>query len=203
MGDPQSHEKWDWFFEMEADGVVGEVFWLDRQLVEAEPWVDCMEGRDEQEIEGREFDEIDPEVWRGGRGLRVCEKHELSPEQSETEPAAPAMDVLECVMRGEAESWVGCDNKRKEETEKDIGECHDCRVPECADDKLLGEETGEKREPDYGGEGSTRVDAAVFVDFCEDTAESERCRERDQPGHFKAGVDYVVLADEECYHDIC
>ena len=47
------------------------------------------------------------------------------------------------------------------------------------------------------------MDATVFIDLGENATEAERRGERDQPGHFEAGVYNVVLSDEECYHDIC
>lgn len=39
-----------------------------------------MQGGDEEEVEGGEFDEIDSEVGRGGVGLEVGEEYEFGPE---------------------------------------------------------------------------------------------------------------------------
>lgn len=45
------------------------------------------------------------------------EQHEFSPEDSEGEPATPAVDVLEGVVGREAEARVGCYDKGDEEDE--------------------------------------------------------------------------------------
>ena len=80
MGDAQADEERHRCGEVQTDGVVGQKFGLDGQLVEAQPGVDGMEGGDEEEVEGGQLDEVDAEVGSCGRDLGLGEEDELGPE---------------------------------------------------------------------------------------------------------------------------
>lgn len=93
--------------------------------MEAEPGVDCVERGYQEKPEGGEFDHGKTEVCCvEGMG----EQRELYPKDSQTEPAAPTVDVLEGIVRGEAESWVCCDAQGEEDDEKDVGGCDEGQV---------------------------------------------------------------------------
>jgi len=58
----------------------------------------------------------------------VSEKEEFCPEEGECEPAAPAVKVLECVVRFHAEAGVGCDDEGEEDEQEDVGNGEDSWV---------------------------------------------------------------------------
>lgn len=57
--------------------------------------------------------------------MAVGKEAKLDPEESESEPSTPAMEVFECVVRFEAETRVGRDAERTQYNTKDIRQDQD------------------------------------------------------------------------------
>ena len=106
--------------EVEADGVVGEVFGLHADLAEEEPRVDDGGHDDHEEPEGGELDDEAAQGLVLGLAGFVGENHEQDHEEGDDQPGGEAVRELEVVVHLESEGWVGHDDDGEEQSQDHV-----------------------------------------------------------------------------------
>lgn len=163
--------------KMEADGVVGEGFGADRDLLELEPGDENGGGGDGEEVEvGCCVEDFPPAFVAFEAVLHGDEEEEVDPEEEDGGPASEAVHLFPHVVVAGAHFGEGEDEDVDEEDVEGYCDEEAAEPDALVCDVVLDSYDCdiEEEEPDDCGDAGARVYATKVVEFCNDPAKSQR-----------------------------